>query len=84
MRERGKVSFSKYFQEMKEGDIVAVVKDVSMKSNFPLRLQGKTGIIESKRGRSYVVKINDINKEKRFIIAPIHLKKIKQIIKNDK
>lgn len=84
IREKGKVSFSRYFQELKNGDAVAVIKDLSVKSSFPLRLQGKTGIVESKRGRSYIVRIMDQNKEKKFIIEPIHLKKIKQIIKNDK
>jgi len=36
------------------------------------------GIIKAKRGKSYVIKIKDQNKEKSFIIEPIHLKKIKQ------
>jgi ribosomal protein L21E len=40
-------------------------------------LQGKTGVVESKRGKAYVIRIKDQNKEKRFLIEPIHLKKIK-------
>jgi ribosomal protein L21E len=48
-----------------------------LNSNFPERLQGRTGIVESKRGRAYMVLIKDMNKEKRFLIEPIHLKKIK-------
>ena len=77
LRERGKVKLSQYFQELKEGDRVAIKKNLSEKSNFPSRLQGMTGAIESKRGKSYIVKINDINQEKRFIIHAIHLKKIR-------
>jgi ribosomal protein L21E len=79
IRTRGKIPLSKYFQKFKEGESVAVKRDISLSVNFPKRLQGKTGIIEEKRGRSYVVKIKDIAKEKQFLIEPIHLKKIKQI-----
>lgn len=77
IRTRGKLPLSKYFQELKEGDFVAVVRDVSEKANFPERLQGKTGIVEEKKGKVYGIKIKDIEKEKKFLIHPIHLKKIK-------
>lgn len=77
IRTRGKIPLSKYFQKFKEGENVAVKRDISLKVNFPKRLQGKTGIVEEKRGKAYVVKIKDIAKEKQFLIEPIHLKKIK-------
>ena len=80
-RTRGKLQLSRYFQKFKEGDFVAVKKEVSVNSNFPKRLQGRTGIVKGKRGKVYVTIIKDQNKEKTFLIAPIHLKKIKQIIK---
>ena len=73
---RGKLQFSRYFQELNEGDRVAIIKEKSIASSFPERLQGRTGIVESKRGRAYIVRIKEINREKRFIIEPIHLKKI--------
>lgn len=79
VRTRGKLQLSRYFQKLKKEDPVAVINEKSVKSSFPVRLQGRTGIIEAKRGKSYVVKIKDQNKEKQFIIEPIHLKKIKQI-----
>lgn len=78
IRTRGKLRLSRYFQELKKGDFVAVIKEKSIKSSFPTRLQGRTGMVEAKRGKAYVVKIKDQNKEKQFIIEPIHLKKIKQ------
>lgn len=84
VRTRGKLQLSRYFQEFKKGDSVAVVKEKAIKSSFPVRLQGRTGIIEAKQGKSYVVKIKDQNKEKSFIIEPIHLKKIKYLNKDDK
>ncbi|MDO8623521.1 MAG: 50S ribosomal protein L21e [archaeon] len=76
VRTRGKLQFSRYFQELKEGDKVAVIKELSVPSSFPKVLQGRTGKVLSKRGRSYMVLINDKNKEKKYILAPIHLKKI--------
>jgi len=77
IRTRGKIQFSKYFQKFNEGEKVAVVVEKSIASSFPKRLQGRTGVIEAKRGREYLVRIMDQKKEKRFIINPIHLKKIK-------
>ena len=79
VRTKGKLPLSKYFQEFKKGDCVAVVRELSIPCNFPRRLQGRTGLIEEKRGRAYLVKIKDIKKEKEFLIEPIHLKKIKII-----
>ena len=77
IRTRGKLQLSRYFQEFKEGDSVAVVKEKAVASSFPKKIQGKTGTIESKRGKNYVVNMKDQNKNKRFLIAPIHLKKVK-------
>ena len=76
VRTRGKLQLSKYFQELKKGDSVAVVREPAVQSNFPARLQGRTGLVEGKRGKSYILKINDQNKEKNFLIKAIHLKKI--------
>ena len=83
VRTRGKIQFSRYFQKFQEGDNVAVVVEPSIQSSFPKRLQGRTGKIEYKRGKSYFVMIKDQKKEKRFLIEPIHLKKIKKINKHD-
>ena len=84
IREKGKIKFSRYFQEFKNGETAAVVRELSINASFPKRLQGRTGIIEGKRGKAYIIKINDIKKEKKFLIEPIHLKKIKYPNKDDK
>jgi len=77
VRTRGKFQFSRFFQKMKEGDIVAVVEEVTLQPRFPKRLQGRTGVVEGKRGKAYSVSINDQGKNKKYLIEPIHLKKIK-------
>jgi ribosomal protein L21E len=74
---KGKMQLSKYFQEFKDGDFVAIVKEPSVQANFPERIQGRTGSIEGRRGMSYMIKIMDQAKEKKFLIAPIHLRRIK-------
>jgi large subunit ribosomal protein L21e len=79
VRKRGKLQLSRYFQILKKGDFVAISKEKTVQSCFPKRFQGITGEIEEKRGRSYMVKIKDGNKEKRLLMEPIHLKKIKLI-----
>lgn len=76
IREKGKIRLSNYFQKFKEGDRVALVREQSIASNTPLRMQGRTGIVGGRRGDSYIVKIKDQKKEKTFIVEPIHLKKI--------
>jgi len=75
---RAKPGLSMVFQEFKEGEPVAVVKEPSVDSRFPLRLQGLTGTVRDRRGKSYVVEIKTQNKAKKFLIEPVHLKRIKQ------
>lgn len=79
VRTKGKLQFSRYFQELKNGDTVALIKEPSVASNFPLRLQGRTGNVVGKRGKAYIVKIKDSNLEKTFLVEPIHLKKLKTL-----
>jgi large subunit ribosomal protein L21e len=77
VRTKGKLQLSRYFQKLEKGDYVAVIKEPLVKSSFPLTLQGRTGIVEDRKGKAYIVKIRTGNKEKKFLIEPIHLKKIK-------
>jgi ribosomal protein L21E len=76
-RERGKIKFSRYFQKFKKGDKVAVIMELSQNPKFPKQLQGRSGIIQSMKGKSYIVRINDLNKEKEYIIHPVHLRRLK-------
>lgn len=77
LREHGKIKLSRYFQEFKIGDKVAVVREHSINANFPKQVHGRSGTIEGVRGTNYIIKINDMKKEKTYIIHPVHLKKIK-------
>lgn len=76
IRERGKISFSRAFQDFNTGETVSIVIEKAQQSTFPKRIQGRCGVIKEKRGRSFIVSINDSGKEKKFIIDPLHLKRI--------
>ncbi|MEK6889901.1 MAG: 50S ribosomal protein L21e [Nanoarchaeota archaeon] len=80
-RQRGKISFTRYFQEFKAGDTVAVVRELSEVFGYSKRIQGRTGKVIEKRGSAYHVEIKDLNKPKRYMLKPIHLKKIE--VQND-
>tara|TARA_Y100000310_G_C20395211_1_gene674763 strand:- start:214 stop:465 length:252 start_codon:yes stop_codon:yes gene_type:complete len=77
VRTKGKVKLSQYFQDFDKGDRVAVVRELAVQPKFPKQLQGRSGVITGNRGSSYIVKINDLNKEKTYIIHPVHLKRLK-------
>ena len=76
IRQKGKFSLMRFFQKFKEGDKVAVAKELSFPFPYSHRLQGRTGTVINQRGKVYEVEIKDLNKPKRYMIAPIHLKKI--------
>lgn len=78
LQTNGRPGMGRIFKEFSEGDSVAVVKEPSVDSRFPFRLQGSTGVVVDRRGKSYMIEINTQGKKKKFIIEPAHLRKIKQ------
>lgn len=78
-REKGKFSFTKFFQKFKAGDSVAVVRELGLPFGYSKRIQGRTGKVLEKRGSAYYVEIKELNKPKRYLIKPIHLKKIEDV-----
>lgn len=84
IKTRGKIQFGRYFKEFGKGDLISVVRESSLNPKFPEKIQGKTGLIKGKRGRAYIVEIKDKSKEKKFLIEPIHLKKMNKLEKQRK
>jgi len=76
VRQKGKVSLTKFFQRLKDGDKVYLVAEPSIQGGmyFP-RFHGKSGVIDGMQGKNYFVKIKDGNKLKKLIVHPVHLKK---------
>jgi len=77
IRSKGKLSFSKYFKKFSDGDVVCVVRDLTLNASFPKRMQGRTGKIVGSRGTNKIIEIKDGNARKTFIIHPTHLKSLK-------
>ena len=78
-RQKGKISFTRFFQHFKEGDNVAVAPEKSVHFGYSKRIVGRTGKVVAKRGKAYYVEIKELNKLKKYSIMPIHLKKIESL-----
>lgn len=77
VRTRGKIQLSKYFQEFANSDKVGITIERAVDFKFPERIQGSSGIVSGKRGSYYIINIKTQEKNKKFLIAPVHLKKLK-------
>lgn len=73
-REKGKLGLSRILRPYEPGDKVCVKIDSSIHKGMPhKRFQGKIGVIEGKRGRSYLVNLKLGDKEKNLIVRPEHI-----------
>lgn len=75
-RQKGKISISSYFKELKMGDKVVLKAEPAVQKGmyFP-RHHGKIGTVTGKQGSCYIVTIYDKNKQKTIIVHPVHLKR---------
>ena len=68
---------TKFIEEFDEGQMVMVVLEPSSYRGMPHpRFKGKVGHILEKRGKSYIIQIQDGNKTKKLISSPEHIKAI--------
>tara|TARA_Y100000310_G_C20700699_1_gene829581 strand:+ start:1009 stop:1299 length:291 start_codon:yes stop_codon:yes gene_type:complete len=75
--EKGKISIRRYFQILKEGEMVCLKAEPAVqKGMYNPRFHGKTGKIIGKEGRCYKVLLKDKTKEKIIVTHPIHLKRV--------
>lgn len=71
-------AITKFLQEFKKDQRVVILQEPSSHKGMPHpRFMGKTGKIIEKRGKSYIVEIIDVNKVKKIVSRPEHLKAIK-------
>ncbi|MBU0461545.1 MAG: 50S ribosomal protein L21e [Nanoarchaeota archaeon] len=76
VRNRTKISLSKYFQKFKEGERVILKAEPAVQKGMYLpRFHGATGTITGSQGACYLIKIKDKNKEKILLVHPVHLKR---------
>ncbi len=75
-RTRGLSPITHEFQEFEIGEKVNVVIDPSIHKGMPhVRFHGKTGVVVGQQGNSFVISVNDGNKEKTVVARPEHLKR---------
>lgn len=76
VRQKGKLSVTKYLQEFDIGDKVYLKAEPSIhKGMYNLRYHGKSATVVAKQGRCYIVQLKDNTKIKNFIVRPVHLKR---------
>jgi len=69
------IPISRSLQTYELGDKVIISIESSLQKGMPhIKFQGKIGIVAEKRGRSYVVEIQDGDKTKTLTARPEHLK----------
>ena len=74
VREKGKISLSRYFQQFQLQERVGLKVNSSIsKGQFHPRFHGKCGKVTGNRGDCYQVDFKDGNKLKRIFVHPIHL-----------
>jgi ribosomal protein L21E len=71
-RAKGKIKLSSYFKKFDE----AIVKEHAVRAAFPRRIVGKSGKVIGKRGTHVVVEIKEGKQVKKYIVHPVHLKKL--------
>lgn len=77
VRQRGKISPSRFLQKLSEGSRVALdIESGYHRGKFDLVYQGRTGVVIGTKGRCYEVRINDQGKDKTIIVHPVHLKRL--------
>ena len=77
IKDRGKISIRKYFQEFKNGDKVILKAEPAVQRGIYFRrFHGKVGEIIGKKGECYIINIKDFNMKKELIVHPVHLKRL--------
>ncbi len=70
-------TITKFLQDFDIGQKVIIALEPSSHKGMPFpRFSGKLGRIVGKRGKSYIVEVRDLDKIKKVISRPEHLKAI--------
>lgn len=73
-REETGGEISSHLQSFDEGERVRLKIDPAVQQGMPHpRFDGRTAEVRERKGRSYVVALDDGGKEKRFAVYPAHL-----------
>jgi large subunit ribosomal protein L21e len=71
------LTIKRFLQEMENSTRATISINPAFPVGMPhARFNGRSGIIEKKQGKCYVLKMKDGNKEKELIVHPVHLKRL--------
>jgi large subunit ribosomal protein L21e len=78
LKQRGRPTITKFLQKFNIGDRVVIKLEPSSQKGMPHpRYKGRIGTIIGKRGKSYILEVQDGKKLKLLISRPEHLKAAK-------
>ena len=73
--QRGRIDIARVMHQYEIGDRVAVVLNGSQQKGMPhRRFQGRTGFIQGRQGKAWVVAVKDGNMQKTVVARPEHLR----------
>jgi len=73
-RDRGKVGLSRLMRERAAGERVMIKIEPSVHKGMPhKKYHGKVGVVEGRRGRSYILRLQLGKATKTLIVRPEHL-----------
>ena len=73
--ERSRLNISRVMHDYEAGDRVAIVLDGGQQMGMPhRRFQGRTGFIQGRQGKAWVVSVKDGNMKKTVVARPEHLR----------
>lgn len=74
---KGKISLRNFLQELEVGDkVVLKAESAYHKGLYFKRFHGRIVDVTRKQGFCYEVQLKDGSKTKKFIVHPVHLKKV--------
>jgi large subunit ribosomal protein L21e len=77
-RDRGLSPITRVLQVFEEGEYANIVIDPSIHKGQPHpRFHGLTGVVVGTQGKAYLLDVKVGNKQKKLLIRPEHLRKIK-------
>ena len=73
--EKSQLNISRVMHDYSEGDRVAIVLDGGQQSGMQhRRFHGRTGFIQQRQGRAWIVSVKDGNMSKTVVARPEHLR----------
>lgn len=74
LRGKSRVSVAQTVRTFSVGDKVVITPKATPKGQPHLRYANRYGIVVERRGKGYIVEVDDYKKRKKIVVGPVHLK----------